>query len=68
MADKNLVTNPDAVKPIDSTANTENAVEERYLFDLFQNLEKAEESQDEAAQLKAFSSFAKLLHITRING
>ena len=56
MADKNLVTNPDAVKPIDSTANTENAVEERYLFDLFQNLEKAEESQDEAAQLKAFQA------------
>ncbi len=56
MADKNLVTNPDAVKPIDSTENTGNAVEERYLFDLFQNLEKAEESQDEAAQLKAFQA------------
>jgi hypothetical protein len=56
MTDKNLVTNPDAVKPIDSTANTGNAVEERYLFDLFQNLEKAEESGDEAAQLKAFQA------------
>ena len=56
MTDKNLVTNPDAVKPIDSTENTGNAVEERYLFDLFQNLEKAEESQDEAAQLKAFQA------------
>jgi hypothetical protein len=67
MAEKNLVTNPDAVKPINASeikpvnknateSGDDNAIEERYLFDLFQNLEKAEESQDEAAQLKAFQA------------
>ena len=67
MVDKNLVTNPDAVKPINASeikpvnknateSGDDNAIEERYLFDLFQNLEKAEESQDEAAQLKAFQA------------
>ena len=47
MADKNLVTNPDAVKPIDASKikpditvefGNENDVEERYLFDLYQKL------------------------------
>ena len=56
MSDKNLVTNPNAVKPIEDTANTENAIEERYLYDLYKNLEKAENDQDEAAQLKAFKA------------
>jgi len=65
MADKNLVTNPDAVKPIDASKikpditvefGNENDVEERYLFDLYQNLDKAEQSGDEAAQLKAFEA------------
>ena len=40
MSDKNLVTNPNAVKPIEDTANTENAIEERYHYDLYKNLEK----------------------------
>ena len=56
MADKNLVTNPDAVKPIEDTANTENAVEERYLLELYQKLDDAQQSGDEAAQLKAFQA------------
>ena len=56
MSDKNLVTNPNAVKPIEDTANTENAIEERYLYDLYKNLEKAEQDKDEAAQLKAFKA------------
>ena len=34
-----MVTNPDAVKPIEDTANTENAVEERYLLELYQKRE-----------------------------
>ena len=51
-----MVTNPDAVKPVDDTANTENAVEERYLLELYQKLDEAEQSGDEAAQLKAFKA------------
>ena len=51
-----LVNNPNAVKPIEDTANTENAIEERYLYDLYKNLEKAEQDKDEAAQLKAFKA------------
>ena len=51
-----MVTNPDAVKPVDDTANTENAVEERYLLELYQKLDEAEQSGDEGAQLKAFKA------------
>ena len=51
-----MVTNPDAVKPVDDTANTENAVEERYLLELYQKLDEAEQSGDEGAQLKAFQA------------
>jgi len=70
MADKNLVTNPDAVKPIDASKikpditvefGNENDVEERYLFDLYQNLDKAEQSGDEAGQLKAFQALQNYL-------
>ena len=51
-----MVSNPDAVKPIEDTANTENAVEERYLLELYQKLDDAQQSGDEAAQLKAFQA------------
>ena len=51
-----MVTNPDAIKPIEDTANTENAVEERYLFELYKKLDEAEQSGDERAQLKAFQA------------
>ena len=51
-----MVSNPDAVKPIEDTANTENAVEERYLLELYQKLDDAQQSQDETAQLKAFQA------------
>jgi len=51
-----MVSNPDAVKPIEDTANTENAVEERYLLELYQKLDEAQKSGDEGAQLKAFQA------------
>jgi len=34
----------------------ESQIDERYLYDLYKNLEKAENDQDEAAQLKAFKA------------
>ena len=51
-----MVSNTDAIKPIEHTANTENAVEESYLLELYQKLDDEQQSGDEAAQLKAFQA------------
>ena len=62
-----FLTKKDAVIPVDedqskvssedqSKVSAEDQLNERYLYDLYKTLEAAEESENEAAQLKAFKN------------
>ena len=54
-----FLTKKDAVIPVDedqSKVSAEDQLNERYLYDLYKTLEAAKESENEAAQLKAFKN------------